>query len=288
MALQAGPLATGNVTALNATSLPNSVGVTLGAMLNSTATGLRRCVLRASTGVAGLGRLAVRASVAALVIVASAWCAPPAARTPGDGAQPPQELESAALTWLLSDEVLVLPTHEATVGEPGATTPSENARVAAQFDSVLRELLQPHVARGWIWPTDLRALHRRNPLNVPDPTRLPTAGLRGARLRSEAQLSPELGSQIRALTAVSGARRYVLLPIHLHVGQTSRGGQVAGVTLVAIDARRAVVLQTRSLATGTASANPGAPDPSRNGTLGAFVRDLARLSVAEFVSAAQR
>jgi hypothetical protein len=240
------------------------------------------------TAIAVLGRLAVRASIALVLIAASMTCAPSAARTPGGAAQPPQELESAALTWLLSDEVMVLPTHEATVGEPGATTPSENARFAAQFDSVLRELLQPHTVRGWMWPADLRAVHRRNPLNVADPTRLATAGLRGSRLRDEAQLSPELGSQIRGLTAVSGARRYVLLPIHLHMGQTSRGGQVGGVTLVVIDARRAVVVQTRSLATGTASADPAAPDPSRSRTVGAVVRDLAQLAIAEFVSSAQR
>jgi hypothetical protein len=240
------------------------------------------------TATAELGRLVVRVSVALILIAASMTCAPPAARTPGDAAQPSQESASAPLTWLLSDEVMVLPTHEATVGEPGATMPSENARFAAQFDSVLRGLLQPHVVRGWMWPADLRALHRRNPLNVPDPTRLPTAGLRGARLRSEAQLSPELGSQIRALTAISGARRYVLLPIHLHMGQTSRGGHVAGVTLVAIDARRAVVVQTRSLATGTPNANPGAPDPSRNAAPETVVRDLAQLALAEFVGSARR
>jgi hypothetical protein len=257
----------------NFTSLPNSVGVTLGAM---------------HTATAALGRLVVRVSVASILIAASIACAPPAARGPGAAAQPSQELETAALTWLLSDEVMVLPTHEASMGEPGASTPSENARFATQFDSALRVILQPHVTRGWMWPADLRTLHRRNPLNVPDPTRLATAGLRGARLRSDAQLSPELGSQIRALTAVSGARRYVLLPLHLHMGQTSRGGHVAGVTLVAIDARRAVVVQTRSLATGTPSAEPGAPDPSRNAAPETVVRDLAQLTLAEFVGSARR
>jgi hypothetical protein len=239
------------------------------------------------TATAVLVRLVVRVSVAPILIAASMTCAPPAARGPG-AAQPSQEPEAGALTWLLSDEVMVLPTHEASMGEPGASTPSENARFAAQFDSALRVVLQPQVARGWMWPADLRALHRRNPLNVPDPTRLPTAGLRGARLRSEAQLSPELGSQIRALTAVSGARRYVLLPIHLHMGQTSRGGHVGGVTLVAIDARRAVVVQTRSLATGTASADPGAPDASRNAAPETVVRDLVQLALAEFVGSARR
>jgi hypothetical protein len=234
--------------------------------------------------ISGLARFAVQAMLAVAVSSASLTCAQPA-RAPG-AAQPPQEAESGALTWLLADEVMVLPTHEATVGGPVGQSQPENVRFAAQFDSVLRAVLQPHVIRGWMWPADLRSVHRRNPLNVPDPARLSTAALRGARLRPEAQLSPELGSQIRALTAVSGARRYVLLPIHLHMGETSRGGHVAGVTLVAIDARRAIVVQTRPLATGTASANPqlpsGGPAPE------AVVRDLAQLALAEFVGSARR
>jgi hypothetical protein len=132
----------------------------------------------------------------------------------------------------------------------------------------------------------LHRMHRRNPLNVPDPAQLATTALRGARLRAEAQLSPQLGAQIRALTAVSGARRYVLLPIHLHMGETSRGGHAAGVTLVAIDARRAVVVQTRSVATGTVTASP--QTSSAPPATDAVVHDLAQLVLAEFVGSARR
>jgi hypothetical protein len=121
--------------------------------------------------------------------------------------------------------------------------------LSAAFDAEFRRLLEPHASSGWMWPDAVRQLHRRNPLNVPDPGRLATRDLRGSRLAQGEIVSAELGSQIRALLAVAGGRRYVLLPLRLHAGAASNGGHAGGVTLVTIDVRRSMILLVQRVAT---------------------------------------
>lgn len=160
----------------------------------------------------------------------------------GQAAPTAQQAQSARL---LSDAVLLLPVHETTL-EGSA----DSAQVmSAAFDTEFRRLLEPHASSGWMWPDAARQLHRRNPLNVPDPTRLATRDLRGSRLAPDEIVSAELGSQIRALLAVAGARRYVLLPLRLHAGAATNGGHTGGVTLVTIDARRSTILLVQRVAT---------------------------------------
>lgn len=144
-------------------------------------------------------------------------------------------------TRVLSDAVLVLPANEITVEGVSPAARDSLAVLGAYFDAELQNELQPHVSPAWMWADAVRALHRRNPLSVPDPSELSTRELRGARLREGEIVSPDLGSQLRALLAVAGARRYVLLPLRLHAATEGEGRQVGGVTLVLVDTRRSMI-----------------------------------------------
>lgn len=201
------------------------------------------------------GRFGRRLLVAASVVLVAGGCAPvaPAPSTaatpgaPGQAARTPADQE--IFTRLLADEVLVLPAQEGALSDSIGRLSSSRARVArAVFDTAFALALAPAVVgEGWRWPRDARVAFRRNPLIVPDPDNLAVRDLRGARLRAEEQVPADLGSQIRALLAIVGSRRYVLLPVQLHLGPTSAGGSVAGVSIVAIDTRRSTIVAVRSI-----------------------------------------
>jgi hypothetical protein len=138
----------------------------------------------------------------------------------------------------------MLPVHQTTADvdtDPDARTSAAVSRL--QFDSTLQRALAPYVTGTWSWPPELRALHRRNPLHLPDPGQLATGGLRGARLAAGEMLPSDLGSHIRALLAVAGSRRYVLLPLDLRSMFTDDDRVTSSLRLAVIDARRSLITQ---------------------------------------------
>lgn len=184
-------------------------------------------------------RTRILAGSIAVFSVAITACAP----VPPAGSDPRPETEaSASLEQLLSDAVLVLPVHQTTGdAETDPVARRASAGVRMQFDSALQLTLSPHVTGIWTWPPELRALHRRNPLHLPDPGQLSVGGLRGSRLAADQILPADLGSNIRALLAVAGSRRYVLLPLDLRSASTDDGRATASLRLAVIDARRSLI-----------------------------------------------
>ena len=184
-------------------------------------------------------RARLPAGLVTAFIAAAVACAPP---QPAGSTPPADTAPAASLEPLLSDAVLVLPVHQTTADaevDPAVRLTAAGVRV--QFDSALQRALAPHVTGTWSWPPELRALHRRNPLHLPDPAQLSTGGLRGRRLAAGQILPADLGSDIRALLSVAGSRRYVLLPLDLRYAAADTGTTTATIHLVLIDARRAMI-----------------------------------------------
>jgi hypothetical protein len=185
----------------------------------------------------------LRIAVLAFVAAGATACA-----TASPSGQPEPGGQPAPAARLLADAVLLLPVNEVTIEGPSPVSRDSAQAVGAAFDAEFQRVLAPDASPGWMWPDAVRALHRRNPLNVPDPTRLATRELRGSRLAVGEIVSAELGSQLRGLLAVAGARRYVLLPMRLHAGPASPGGYAGGVTLVAVDTRRSMIAGVNNVA----------------------------------------
>jgi hypothetical protein len=209
-------------------------------------------------------------------------CAPrapvsqPAAATPA----PSSDQRVTVFSALTSEAVVVLPLYGAfdtddTTGLSGATI-DELLRI---FEANLGDSLRRHVGARWIMPPALRALHRRNPLNVPDPARV---ALEPALERRRVPLTLEQGpaSDVRALVAVSGARRYALVPFWLGVQRTqpggvqlvlpgSSGGYWGKVGIALIDSRLAEIAAVRTVASG--------PHPTRLAAASGAAVALSRL-----------
>ena len=193
-----------------------------------------------------------RAARRAVRLLSAALLAGCATGAPGGGSPEPVTV-AAPLAWLTSDEVLVLPLQEvelALTDEPGTfddLAPVTAATARQRFDTRLRAIVEPQVPPDrWVWPQSLAALRARNPTVMPDPTRLTMRGLRPG-MPAESQLGQELGSELRSLLAVSGARRYVLLPFRLVLRRDpASGGRGYAIHMLVIDTRRQIVVRAVS------------------------------------------
>lgn len=172
---------------------------------------------------------------------------------PGASGSPEPTTVTAPLAWLTSDEVLVLPLQEVELpltGEAGTFDDQATVTAAAvrqRFDTRLRATVEPRVPPDrWVWPQSLAALRARNPTVMPDPTRLTMRGLRPG-MPPESQLGQDLGSELRSLLAVAGARRYVLLPFRL-VLRRDPASEARGyaIHMLVIDTRRQLVARSVS------------------------------------------
>jgi hypothetical protein len=187
----------------------------------------------------------IRRPLRVLPALLLAACAPGA---PGAGGAPEPAATTAPLAWLTSDEVLVLPLQEVELpltDDPGTfddLAPVTAASARLRFDNRLRAIVEPQVPPDrWVWPQSLAALRARNPTVMPDPSRLTMQGLRPG-MPAGSQLGQQLGSELRALLAVSGARRYVLLPFRLALRrELASGARGYAVHMLVIDTRRAIV-----------------------------------------------
>ncbi|HUF64772.1 MAG TPA: hypothetical protein VMM17_02235 [Gemmatimonadaceae bacterium] len=194
-------------------------------------------------------RSIVRRALRMLPVVLLAACA---TTTPGSGGGTDQGA-AAPLAWLVPDEVLVLPLQEVELpltDDPGTfddLAPVTVASVRQRFDNRLRAMVEPQVPPDrWVWPQSLAALRARNPTVMPDPARLTMSGLRPG-MPAQSQLGQQLGSELRSLLAVSGARRYALLPFRLVVrGDPASGERGYAIHMLVIDTRRAIVARAVS------------------------------------------
>lgn len=194
-----------------------------------------------------------RAARRAVRLLSAALLAGCAAGAPGAAGSPEPVMVTASLAWLTSDEVLVLPLQEvelALTGEPGTFDDLTRVTAAAarrRFDTRLRAIVEPQVPPDrWVWPQSLAVLRARNPTVMPDPTRLTMRGLRPG-MPAESQLGQELGSELRSLLAVSGARRYVLLPFRLVLRRDpASGARGHAIHMLVIDTRRQIVARAVS------------------------------------------
>jgi hypothetical protein len=196
----------------------------------------------ADKGAIGRWPLAAGRAVATGVALALIGCAPAATGAPAAGAAAAQSADPP-LAWLLGDEVLVLPLQEIEI-RAGSTAPApDTAGIRRAFDAGLQQAVGPYVPAGrWVWPPALVTLRQRNPTVMPDPSRLTVRGLR-PNAAADTQLSQDLGSQIRSILALSGARRYVLLPLRLTLTPDPAGGYRSELHLLVLDSRRAIVRQ---------------------------------------------
>ena len=186
-------------------------------------------------------------------LLSAALLAGCATGAPGAAGSPEPVTVTAPLAWLTSDEVLVLPLQEVEIAltdEPGTfddLAPVTAVAARQRFDTRLRAIVEPQVPPDrWVWPQSLAALRARNPTVMPDPTRLTMRGLRPG-MPAESQLGQELGSELRSLLAVSGARRYVLLPFRLLLRRDpASGARGYAILMLVIDTRRQIVARAVS------------------------------------------
>ncbi len=194
--------------------------------------------------------MTLRPVITAIAIIGLAACATGAS---GAAGSPGPTTVSAPLAALTSDEVLVLSLQEVELSltdEPGTfddLAPVTVATARQRFDNRLRAIVEPQVPPDrWVWPQSLAALRARNPTVMPDPTRLTMRGLRPG-MPAESQLGQELGSELRSLLAVSGARRYVLLPFRLVLRRDpASGARGYAIHMLVIDTRRQIVARAVS------------------------------------------
>ncbi len=209
-------------------------------------------------------RTVLRNSVAAAVLLCGAC-----ATTQQHG--PSAEEETNAR--LGGDAVVVLPLQAMS---PTAA-PAMAAELAAvrwqalreSFNDTLRNAFTVRgIAETWIWPSDLRQAHRRNPALVPNPYELSVGSLRGMRLEPDVDLPERLAEELRTLLAVSEGRRYFLLPVGIVLSHGAAGFATSG-QLLLVDGRRHRVLWARRM-TGPASS-------TAEGALSAYAGAIATL-----------
>jgi hypothetical protein len=148
-------------------------------------------------------------------------------------------LPNRPLAGLAGQQVIVLPTHYLRPGDSlGWAAAVERPRqLLSDVDDEIAFALEERGFRtGWVLPQQLARSAQRNAPHSPNPHALAAEGLRPlARRRSDGQLGEPLGSQVRALVALHGAR-YALFPVELRF-ETMGGGGRAVLHVLLLDAR---------------------------------------------------
>jgi hypothetical protein len=148
-------------------------------------------------------------------------------------------LPNRPLAGLAGQQVIVIPTHYLRPGDSlGWAAAVERPRqLLSDVDDELAFALGERGFRTqWVFPEQLVRSAQRNAPHSPDPRALAAEGLRPmARRRSDGQLGEPLGSQLRALVALHGAR-YALFPVELRFEKIGDGGR-AVLHVLLLDAR---------------------------------------------------
>jgi len=181
--------------------------------------------------------------------------------------------EEQANVRLGGDAVVVLPLQRITPAA-SAVMPPQLASLGwpalrESFNDTLRNAFTTRaIAETWVWPTDLRQAHRRNPALLPDPFELSVGALRGMRLEPDTDLPERLGGELRTILAVSEGRRYFLLPLDVTLAHAASGFTASG-QVILVDGRRQRVVWARRIT--------GAPAPGAEAALQAYAGALAVL-----------
>ena len=148
-------------------------------------------------------------------------------------------LPNRPLAGLAGQQVIVIPTHYLRPGDSlGWAAAVERPRqlLSEVDDEIAFALGERGFRTGWVFPEQLVRAAQRNAAHSPDPHALAAEGLRPmARRRSDGYLGEPLGSQVRSLVALHGAR-YALFPVELRFEKIGTGGR-AVLHVLLLDAR---------------------------------------------------
>lgn len=176
------------------------------------------------------------------------------ARSQNDGQIAP--LPDRPFAGLAGQAVVVLPTHYLRPGDSlgWAAAVEQPRQLLSEVDDELGFALAERGFRtNWVLPEQLVRSAQRNAPHAPNPRALAAESLRPlARRRSDGMLGEPLGSQVRSLVALHGAR-YALFPVELRFEKVAGVGR-AVLHVALVDARLSRVRWAGDVRSDTASA----------------------------------
>ena len=182
------------------------------------------------------------------------------------GAQSSAESPSAErpLAQFAAERVAITPVQYWRADTAGWSTSADGTQLRAELDSALaREFRDRGMGSRWAFAGDVVRSARRNPTLRSEPSALGAGRWRTMPPTAGEQLSPLLGDNLRAVSAL-GDTRYALIPVEL------RGASgVAALRVVLVDTRRRVAVWYADLAV----------EGSSSGVADALAKRLADLVV---------
>lgn len=200
-----------------------------------------RALVRFDPTPAGFSVHSRTVSVLALYVLAACGARNPPEAGQAAAAQPP-------LAALVGQPLIVLPVRYLEAADTlgwgaQAGQPSEYLRELDR--AIATALAERGVGSSWTLAERLVQNARRNPAVMPDPTLVPADQLRGRRITRNMVADP-LASQLRALTAIAGAR-HALVPVELRF-ENAAGGVRPVLRLFLIDTRTAMIRASLDIA----------------------------------------